>query len=299
MLAAAADRPALSAGTPEDARRVIALGLEFIGVGPAVNRISEIRVPTRHGSIGARLYSPSDAPKGLIVFLHGGGWVVGTLDSYDALSRVLAKETGCSVLVPDYRLAPENPFPAGLEDCEDAIEWASENVAVLAGCKSGLVVMGDSAGGNLATAALRRLPQIKPCMQMLLYPVTDCDFTRESYQRHGIGRWLTSADMRWFFKHYAPAQIWKCDDISPIRASRPVSAGARAVIILAEYDVLHDEGFAYAGRLKDAGADVTLRIVPGVTHGFIRLHNHFDVARQEIELIAADIRVSLRDSRGT
>lgn len=286
------DQPALSAGSADDARRLVAAGREALGPGPAVERVENLTIRGRAGAIPARLLVPSAAPSGVVVFFHGGGWVVGTLDDYDATTRRLAAETGCAVLSVDYRLAPEAPYPAGLEDCEDALR------AVLSGDVPGLpdgpvVVAGDSAGANLATTVCARLSDpSKVAMQVLWYPVTDHDFDRPSYREHGVGLPLTAADMTWFFGQYAPPDRWGDPDISPLR--RPSLAGQPpALVVVAEYDVLRDEGEAYAARLSEAGVPVLLRRVDGVTHGFIRLHNLVDVARAEIATAATEIRARL------
>jgi len=292
MLEQLAGQPALSAGTPEQARAMVSKGRAALGAGVEMHQVCDIEVPTRAGTVVARLLMPSDTPDGLVVYLHGGGWVVGTLDDYEILGRALAAESGCSVMIPDYRLAPEHPFPAGLEDSEDVLLWARENIDAIVGRNSDLVVAGDSAGANLATVALRRNPQVDATLQVLIYPVTDCDFSTRSYEAHGSGLPLSSADMKWFFKHYAPETQWENPDISPLRA-KDLTGLPPAVVVLAENDVLHDEGTAYAERLRAEGPGATLRVVAGMTHGFIRLHNHVDVARDEIVCIGAEIRAAI------
>lgn len=290
MLEQMKGRPALSAGTPADARAIVAATRAVLGSGPEMAEIRDLKLPTRAGSIQARLYRPqaqSEAePKGLIVYLHGGGWVVGTIDDYDALARTLAAESGCAVLLPDYRLAPEHPFPAGLEDAEDALSYAARHVQALAGRSVPLVVAGDSAGANLATIAARRLlGTVELAAQILVYPVADSDFERPSYGAYGRGLPLARQDMIWFFRHYAPEALWSSPDIAALRAG-DLSGLPPALVVLAECDVLADEGRAYADTLERAGVPVTRRMVPGVTHGFIRLHNLFDVARQEVAAVA-------------
>jgi acetyl esterase len=281
--------PALSHGSPDDARAFIAAGRARLGKGPDLPRVEDINLPGRSGVIKARVLVPCDAPDGVIVFIHGGGWVVGALDDYDTYVRTLAQRSGLAVVAVDYRLAPEHPYPAGLEDCEDAL------ASVIAGTVPGLprgpvVVMGDSAGGNLATVCCARLPdRASVALQVLYYPVADHDFTRRSYSQHGTGLPLTAVDMKWFFAHYAPPGRWPDPEISPLR-NGDLSGHPPAIIVTAEYDVLCDEGAAYADRLAQAGVGVTHRQVDGVTHGFIRLHPLFEVADAELTAIAADIR---------
>jgi acetyl esterase len=282
-----ADAPALSAGTPDAARALVAAGRPGLGPGPDVAYSRDLTVATRSGTIPARLLVPHGPVGGLIVYCHGGGWVVGAVDDYDPLGRELATRTECAVLLPDYRLAPEHPFPAGLHDVEDTLLWAAS--ADLAGSKSPFVVAGDSAGANLATVATRRLRgQIAPALQVLAYPLTDADVDTPSYQEFAEGLPLTRADMQWFFDHYTPKEQWSTADVSPLRAG-DLGGMPPTLVLTAEYDVLRSEGEAYADALSAAGAKVTTRRYLGVTHGFLRLHNHLDTAREALLDIAAAV----------
>lgn len=293
---AAAGRPALSDGTPEQSRALVAAGRAALGPGAEAGSISDLSIPTRSGAIPARLVLPKTAPTGLVIYLHGGGWVIGALDDYAVLARHLAALSGCAVLLPDYRLAPEHPFPAGLEDCEDVLLFAAEKVAEFCGASVPLVVAGDSAGANLGTVAARRLRgRVAVALQALLYPVTDCDFDRPSYRQHGEGLPLTRKDMLWFFDHYAPRAQHGDPDISPLRT--PDLFGLPpALIVSAEYDVLRDEGEAYADRLAEAGVPVTHRCAAGLPHGFARLHNHVTAVDAEIRAVAAAIAAACRQA---
>ncbi len=211
--------PAISDGSPAEARALIAAGREGLGEGPELPKAETFDLPTRAGSIRARLLVPED-PQGVCVYLHGGGWVISDIDDYDALGRTLAKESGCAVLLPDYRLAPEHPFPAGLEDAEDAILWAADHAATAYARPLPVSVAGDSAGGNLATVAARRLDgRVSIVFQGLIYPVADCDFSRPSYGEHADGFPLKRRDMPWFFNHYAPVTLHDTPDISPLRTT--------------------------------------------------------------------------------
>jgi acetyl esterase len=244
MLKQLAARPAISAGSPADARAMVAAGRAVLGPGPEMHDVRELALPTRSGTIPARLLTPSANPRGLVVYLHGGGWVVGTIDDYDTLARMLAAESGCAVLLPDYRLAPEHPFPAGFEDSEDILLGAARDVATLAGRDVPLIIAGDSAGANLATAAVRSLRgRVSIALQVLIYPVTDSDFSTGSYTAHGAGLPLTARDMTWFFDHYAPKTMWDRPEISPLRAPE-LDGMPPTVVVTAEYDVLGDEGVA-------------------------------------------------------
>jgi len=250
-------------------------------------QVRDLDVPTRTGTIPARLLVPHGTLVGVIVYLHGGGWVIGTIDDYVVLGRELAARTGCVVMMPDYRLAPEHPFPAGLEDVEDALVWAS--TTDLAGPWAPLVVAGDSAGANLATVATRRLRgRVAPVLQVLAYPVTDADFGCPSYEEYATGLPLTRHDMRWFFGHYAPEEVWGSPDVSPLRAD-DLTGMPDALVVTSEYDVLRSEGEAYAQALSAAGATVSARRYAGVAHGFLRLHHHLDVAREALGDVAAAV----------
>ena len=284
-----AGRPALSAGSPNDARELTKASRAALGPGPEMAQVRELKIPTRGGPIGARLFLPSKNVDGLVVYFHGGGWVVGELDDYDSMARTLAKRSNCALLMPDYRLAPEHPFPAALEDAQDAILWASQRIEELAGSKLSFLVGGDSAGGNLATVAVRDLGQRVPvAAQVLIYPVTDSDTGTSSYRSQSEGMQLTRADMQWFFSHYAPAGSHRDPRISPLRQTELASMPP-TIVITAECDVLRDEGEAYAQRLSAAGVAVTARRVEGLPHGFIRLHNLVGAADDAITAIAADI----------
>lgn len=283
----AAGWPGFAAGSPETARALVAAGRPAIGAGPEMD-VRALAVPTRAGSIPARLYIPSAEATSLLVYFHGGGWVVGALEDYDTLARTLAARSNSIVLLPDYRLAPEHPFPAGLQDVEDTLLWASSGAAS-PGKPLPMVIGGDSAGANLVTVAARNLiGRIAPALQVLVYPVADCDMTNASYRAHGEGLPLTTKDMAWFYGHYAPSSKFAHPDISPLR-SESLAGMPPAFVLLAEYDVLRDEGLAYAEKLKAAGIPVRLRQYDGATHGFLRLHNLFETADEAVGDIAAAI----------
>lgn len=290
--ARAAGIPALSAGSPEAARQVMAQSRALLGAGVPVGSRRMIEVPTRVGSVPALLLRPEGAAIGTIVYLHGGGWVIGAIGDYEVLARTLCVQTGCAVLVPAYRLAPEHPFPAGLEDCEDVLLWAA---GVAGGLPGPVVVAGDSAGGNLATVAAGALAgRVRLAGQVLIYPATDTDVERASYLAYGTGDVpLSRADMLWFYRHYAPAEAWRDPRIAPLRA-RSMAGQPPAVVITAENDVLRDEGEAYAERLQAAGVPTTHRRYDGMTHGFIRYHNLVDVAGQAVRALAAEIVLMCR-----
>lgn len=281
--ARAAGRPALSAGSPDQARAMVSAMRSALGSGPLQVAVQEVQIATGERGLPARLYWPSPAPAGLVVYLHGGGWVCGGLEDFDLLARFLAHGSGCAVVMPDYRLAPEHPFPAGLNDAEHTLRWAQVEGLSRIGSRLPLVVSGDSAGANLGIAAvLGTREQVRVAFQAWFYPVTDSDFDRDSYLAHSEGMPLTREDMRWFFGHYAPQARWSDPRISVLR-SPALGTSPPTWVATAEYDVLRDEGEAYAARLREAGVEVELRRVAGLPHGFARLFNHVDTARAAVE----------------
>ena len=191
--------PALNELAPDAARQQAGQMTEYIGAGPEVATVENLTIPTSAGEIPARRYAP-DGAAGVVLWIHGGGWVIGDLDSHDAMCRMLANASGCEVYAIDYRRAPEYPFPAPLEDSWDALQW----VAHRAGGQP-LIVGGDSAGGNMAAVcALRARDRGGPelTQQVLVYPVTDCDLDTPSYRAHGSGdeTFLTTDEMAWFLR---------------------------------------------------------------------------------------------------
>ena len=286
--------------TPEQARRAVPqLPLPYEPVATVANR----RIAGPNGEIPVRIYTPISAvqpagrgPVPLLVFYHGGGWIVGDLDSYEHLSRTLANAIDGIVVSVDYRLAPEHKFPAGVEDCYTATAWAFEHAQVLGADPLRIIVSGDSAGGNLAAAVslMARDRQGPPiAYQLLIYPVLDCRFETESYQQNATGYLLTQAAMRWYWGAYLPDSG---------EANNPYAAPLQATdlthlpathIITAEYDPLRDEGEVYAARLKAAGVPLTSKRYNGMIHGFVRRTDLYDVARQAILEMAVETKRAL------
>ena len=238
----------------------------------AVGAVDERRVPGPGGEIPVRLYVPDGpGPHPLVMFFHGGGWVVGDLDSHDETVRRLCAGSGAAFASVAYRLAPEAPFPAALEDCYAATAWAAGMAPALGLDPARIAVAGDSAGGNLA-AALCLLTRDRGgpalCHQVLAYPVAGADLATESYRRHGEGLFLTRHMMRWFWDQYVPRAA---DRANPLAA--PLAGDAAglpgATILTAEYDPLRDDGAAYAQHLEAAGVPVAYREFPGMIHGFL------------------------------
>jgi acetyl esterase len=255
--------------TPAEAREVVKKL-----PAPAYKHVAEVRdisVQTTSGPLWARLYRPSPQAVGTVLFMHGGGWVTGGLDSSDALCRGLAQETHTTVLSLDYRLAPEHPFPAALEDTWDVLNQLASRQLPAIPEPGSIAVAGMSAGGNLAAiVALLAREQGGPSIeyQLLIVPVLDCDLDRASYFENISGLGLEREEMRWFWHHYLSdpdgRQDWRA---SPIRAE-DLSGLPAASIVVAECDPLRDEGEAYARALHAAGVDVVCTRWSGAHHGF-------------------------------
>ena len=260
-------------------------------------RVENLMVAGAAGPIPARLYA-SSGDKGLpcILYIHGGGWVICDLDSHDLLARALAKESGCAVLSVDYRLAPEHPFPAGLLDCRAALLWLRDHGASLGLDGSRLAVAGDSAGGNLAAALCLLMRDEAPKLirhQGLIYPVTDHNFERASYVDFADDYGLTREEMRWFWRHYVSRpQDADHPHVSILRAP-DLSNLPPATVTSAEFDVLRDEGEAYAERLRAAGNQVSLHRVAGTCHGYAHLISTVPQADEHATLLGSALRKAL------
>jgi acetyl esterase len=241
----------------------------------ALASVENRRIPGPAGEIPIRIYQPYGlGVKPVLVYLHGGGWVIGTLDSYDSVCRELAEGAGCVVVSVDYRLAPEHRYPAAPEDCYAAVKWVSANAAALGADAKRIAVGGDSAGGNLS-AVVTQMARDKggPALafQLLIYPVTDADFTRRSYVDNAEGYLLTTASMHWFWDHYVPNAAQRAEPYaSPIRAA-DLTGLPPAWVCTAEFDPLRDEGEAYAKRLQSAGVSTSLTRFDGLIHGFVTM----------------------------
>lgn len=258
--------------TPEEARELGKAFSALAGPAPRMSRIENHSVAVPDGEVPVRVLVPLQPVRGVLVWYHGGGWVIGNIDEAETLGRKLAERTSCSVVLVDYRLAPEHRYPVAVDDSYAALEWVAANMESIAGRTDvPLIVAGDSAGGNLsAVMALRARDRNGPKidLQVLVYPVTDADFNRPSYTDPENQVLLTKESMIWFWDHYAPNADQRSEtDASPIRAA-DLSGLPPAVVLTAEYDPLRDEGEAYADRLAQAGVPVDFKRYPGQTHGF-------------------------------
>ncbi len=267
--------------TPEQAREQ---SIRFALLNPSepVARTHDLQVPGPGGAISLRLYYPTaSTPLPIVVFFHGGGWVVGNLDVADSTCRQWANAMQCLVVSVNYRHAPEHRFPAAAEDAYAATRWTSEHAAELGGDPTRLAVAGMSAGGNLAAvvplmARDRGTPPI--ALQILWVPITDCNFENASYRENADGYGLTRAGMMWFWQQYVPEPAERLHPyVSPLRAPT-LAKLPPAIVVTAEYDPLRDEGIAYANALRAAGVPVQHLHYEGMIHGFLGAPATNDVA---------------------
>jgi len=261
--------------TPDEVRGLTAGLAELYGTGPDMERVEDTTIPVDGESIAARILVPTSSPRGVFIYYHGGGWVIGgNIEEFDTLGRKLAARTNCAVVLVDYRLAPEHRYPVAADDAYAALEWVHAHLPDIAGRDVPIIVGGDSAGGNLSAIMAQRSrdrggPPI--AFQALVYPVTDADLDNASYTAEENQLMLSRDGMIWFWDHYLPDVSRRAEtDASPLRAE-DFSGLPPAFVLTAEYDVLRDEGEAYADRLQAAGVPVDRVRVPGQMHGFFTL----------------------------
>jgi acetyl esterase/lipase len=301
-MVARSGRPAYHTLSPKDARQL------FLETRPAatptppeIGRVRNLVAETAQGTIPLRLYRPAGVPDATplpaYVYFHGGGWVIGDLETHDVLCRQLTAASGASVISVDYRLAPEHKFPAPAADAWAATRWIVAHAGELGLDLGRLAVGGDSAGGNLAAVvALMARDAGGPAIrqQVLIYPVTDVMRETRTYADFAEGYMLTRDSMRWFIGHYLrskeDARDWR---VSPLRA--PSLGGLPpALIVTAGFDPLRDEGEMYAGRLRDAGVMVDYVCYGGMVHGFAGMGKLIDTAHRAVSLIGDSLRQALR-----
>ena len=285
---AASGAPPMHEGTPEQARemfRALAVG----GRPPAsvvpVASVEDVTLPGATGPLPARVYRPeASGPRPTVVLFHGGGWVIGDLDTHDSMARSLCRDCEAVVVSVDYRLAPEAPFPAAVEDAVAATRWAGSELASLGGSEV-LAVAGDSAGGNLAAVVAQQLrdeggPELAALL--LVYPATDVTGDYPSREENAEGYFLDLATMVWFMGHYAGDPMHHTDPrLSPLRGK--LEGLPPTVVVTAEFDPLRDEGEAYAAALADAGVEVEVRRFDGMIHGFFDMGPHSSSAQAAID----------------
>jgi acetyl esterase len=255
--------------------------------------VAEVR-DRRLDGVPVRIFRPEgEGPLPVVAYLHGGGWMMGTLDSYDSLLRALANASGAIVAGIDYRLSPEHRFPAALDDVLAAIRRLAADAGELDGDGGRLAVAGDSAGGNLAAVVARRLRGELPLRaQVLVYPVIDAAFDTPSYREYGDGHGLSAASMQRFWRLYLDGADPRHPDASPLRAE-DLAGLPPASVLTAEEDVLRDEGEAYADALRAAGVPTELVRWPGTIHGFFRWLAVAPAAREAVATVGARLREAL------
>ncbi|PBB16862.1 MULTISPECIES: alpha/beta hydrolase [unclassified Mesorhizobium] len=288
-----AHEPPFETGTPEQARRAYDNGFPGLqGEREPVASVCEQAIVGPGGPLNLRVYRGRGAPTAnapALLYLHGGGWVIGNLDSHDEICRWYANIAACVVVSPDYRLAPEHKFPAAVEDCRAVLAFMRDMPGGLGIDASRIAVAGDSAGGNLA-AVLALLASDDKCpltAQLLFYPNTDADQTADSYRRFAEGFGLTAATMAWFRDQYvrdaADIDDWR---VSPLKAKN-LARAAPAFVAIAGHDILADEGEAYARRLEMDGVPIVAKRWPGQIHGFVSMGRHGPASRQAVEAAVA------------
>ncbi|MEQ8267156.1 MAG: alpha/beta hydrolase [Parvibaculum sp.] len=300
MLGADPDAPRLIDLPPAAGRemyRAMANMLDLQGV--PIGKTEDRAIPGPAGDIPIRIYTPvaGGGTGPALVYFHGGGWVIGDLDTHDALCRTLANEAGCKVIAVHYRLAPEHPFPASFDDAFAAVKWVEANSSEIGIDPNRIAVAGDSAGGNLAAAVCLRAKSEKDpeiAFQLLIYPVTDAPRGTQSYKDFAEGYFLEAEGMDWFWNHYVlsagadPANPFA----APLRA--PSLAGLPpAYVVTAGFDVLRDEGKAYAEALKEAGVEAEYVNYEGMIHGFFNLQGALDVSRDAVKAAAKALKEAL------
>lgn len=284
--------PASNDVSPETVRGMMSAAAA--GEPELVAAVADRKIPGPAGEIPVRVYRPkSDVALPVLVFFHGGGWVVCNLDTHDGVCRTLANAAGCIVVSVDYRLAPEHKFPAAVDDAWAATEWVAANAASLGADPEYVAVGGDSAGGNL-TAVVAQMARERGgprlAFQLMVYPALDYNFDTASYRDNAEGYFMTRDAMKWFWDHYLNTPSDGNDPLaSPLRTN-DLSGLPPALIITAEFDPLRDEGEAYASRLADAGVNVKMTRYDGMIHGFFSMAALLPQGQQALDEAATALR---------
>ncbi|HEX6674325.1 MAG TPA: alpha/beta hydrolase [Actinomycetes bacterium] len=289
-------RPLETLTPPAARRRIRREAAAATGRPLPVGAVTELTVPGPAGPLPARHYVPDEpgGPHPLLLFLHGGGFVMCDLDTHDQACRLLCRQAGVHVLSVHYRLAPEHPFPAAVSDAWEALCWAADNAAALGADPARLAVGGDSAGGNLAAVVAQRAAREgRPAvaLQVLVYPPVDRTTSYRSQELFADGFFLTRSEIAWFDRNYSSPEDRGDPRLSPLHGE--LSGLAPALVVTAGFDPLRDEGEAYAAALAAAGTEVTLRRLPGMLHGFVNMIDLSGSARAALVEVAGEVRAML------
>jgi acetyl esterase len=296
QLAAAGSKPR-HLMTPDEARAAFARISTILSAGADVRATVPLDIPVDGGTLRARLFVPYERPQALLVYFHGGGWVVGGIEEFTPLCREIAAGAGVAVALVEYRKAPEHPFPGPVHDAWQATQWLAAQRVTLLGAELPIelpiLVGGDSAGANLAIAVTllaRRERTVSFAGQLLVYPVTDCVFDRPSYVATENQLLTTRDAMMWYWTHYAPADATRHSSLaSPLRET-DLSGLPEAIVVTAEHDVLRDEGEAYVQRLEQSGVPVHHLCAQGQMHGFLMMIGVLPGSRSGVGFICNRLR---------
>jgi acetyl esterase len=293
------DAPPTHALTAEGARKQFEELTEQVSV-ENVASMQDITTEGPGDDLTLRLYRPEtnrEGPLPVLVFLHGGGFVIGDLDSHDNICCALANRAECLVVSVEYRLAPEHPFPAALEDTYAALEWVDEHIDAMGGDPDRIALGGDSAGGNLTAGATllsedRNGPDITH--QLLIYPAVNAAevYQMESYEENANGYFLEAPDMMWFDEKYVQDEIHARNEYASPLLARDLSGLPPATVVTAGFDPLRDEGIEYAERLEEAGVPVEHHHYDGMIHGFVSMTGMVSQADDALDVLADDLRTA-------
>lgn len=273
---------------------VVARG--FLSEKPEVANVEDRAIPGPAGDIPVRIYTPAgQGPYPILVYYHGGGWVIGDLDTSEGISRAFANAAACIVVSVGYRLAPEHKYPAAVDDAFAALNWIAEHAAEIGGDPHRIAVFGESAGANLSAIVAQLAKEAGgPTLayQVLAYPVTNMAFDTESYQQNGEAYYLTEESMRWFWGLYLNDESEGADPKASPLLRDDVSGLPPGIVLTPEYDPLRDEGEAYGKRLKEAGVDFEIWRAEGMIHDFLGMTNILPEAKSAIERLAGNLKTA-------
>lgn len=297
----AGDRPLWELSAPEAREATSGLD-ELYGPGPEMHEARDHQVSGEDGGeFTVRVLVPSPSPTAVVVYYHGGGWVLENLKGYDTLGRQLAAKSGATVVLVEYRKAPEHPFPVPVDDAWAGLKWAEKNIAERNGKALPIVVAGDSAGANLAAVVAQRARDEGPSMlqaQILVCPVTDFDFTRDSYLDPENQTLVSLEAMKWFWDQYVPDVSHRKNPAATPLNAQSLAGLPPALVITAEHDVLRDEGEAYAQAMQEAGVEVEHHRWEGQMHTFFSMVNVLPGSAEAIDLVTKRINDFTREAVG-